>query len=193
MARAGVNAREDRGVTTGGRKGWRARRAWFLRIYGLSFVLLKRRDLLAAHRASIDRRWEEAAQFYESVLRTAPRADGVRIQLGHMYKEMGRLDRAAAEYYDVLSRRPRDDDLHLQIGHLEKRRRDWRAALTHYEEAARLNPANADAVDEYSALGGDLERDDRDLATTVDGQLPPITQEVRAIYIALLAARGEVV
>jgi tetratricopeptide (TPR) repeat protein len=111
-------------------------------------------DLRSADRLRDQRNWSGAAKHYERVLKVARQADDVRIQLGHVYKESGRLDDAAGQYYDVLARTPDDDDLHLQIGHLEKLRLNWRQASHHYGEAVRLNADNAGAASEYRALGG---------------------------------------
>jgi tetratricopeptide (TPR) repeat protein len=150
-------------------------------------LVAMRRQIVAAHRASMARDWPEAARLYEAVLRFVPQADDFKVQLGHMYKEMGNLDRAAAEYYDVLSRRPSDDDLHLQIGHLEKLRRNWTLVLYHYAGAVRLNPANADALEELRALGTVEEAGEPEATLT---ELPPMSPDVMEVYRKFTSSDG---
>ena len=130
------------------RKTWS--RLWLLTVW---------KTKVAADQARDSRDWRLAADLYEKVLRRSRHLDGIRVQLGHMYKEMGEFDLAARQYHDVLARTPQDDDLHLQIGHLEKLSRHWTAAVRHYGEAVRINPANSDALGEYQALGGALTLD----------------------------------
>jgi tetratricopeptide (TPR) repeat protein len=165
------------------RKTWS--RLWLLTVW---------KTKVAANRARDARDWRSAADLYEQVLRRSRYLDGIRVQLGHMYKEMGEFELAARQYYDVLARRPRDDDLHLQIGHLEKLRRRWSAATHHYGEAVRINPGNGDALGEYQSLGGgpaDEVRTPRatdggggsdDWPSPDDAALPPMPAKVRRIY-----------
>ncbi|HTV43953.1 MAG TPA: tetratricopeptide repeat protein [Stellaceae bacterium] len=96
--------------------------------------------------------WAEAVRLYQEFVTADPSALEIAVQLGHALKEMGEFDRAAQVYYGVIDKTPLDDDLHLQIGHLEKLRRNYAAALTHYQRAAEINPNNGDARRECDAL-----------------------------------------
>jgi tetratricopeptide (TPR) repeat protein len=165
------------------------RKAW-----GLLCLLTVWRTKVAANHAQDARDWRLAAELYERVLRRSRHLDGIKVQLGHMYKEMGEFELAAGQYYSVLERRPLDDDLHLQIGHLEKLRRRWSAATHHYGEAVRINPGNGDALGEYQSLGGGLADEGRapratagasgsdDWPSPDDAALPPMPANVRGIY-----------
>lgn len=153
--------------------------------------------LRSADRLRDQRNWTAASKEYERVLAVAKQADDIRVQLGHVYKEAGRLDDAANQYYNVLSRKPDDDDLHLQVGHLEKLRLNWRKASYHYGEAVRLNPDNAGAAAEYRALGGRATIGAAAGAGAVTAAsaifspgsdrpgLPPLSDEVREILRAI--------
>jgi tetratricopeptide (TPR) repeat protein len=170
---------------------------------------------VAADRARNARDWAQAAACYEALLRRSPYLDGIRVQLGHMYKEMGEFELAAGQYYDVLERRPHDGDLHLQVGHLEKLRRQWSTAIHHYGEALRINPDSSDALAEYRALGGGLSLDhasmDQHRTPELGGQpfaavrrgsaewpppndpaLPPMPEDVREVY-AMITQRPSVI
>jgi tetratricopeptide (TPR) repeat protein len=97
-------------------------------------------------------RWQEAARFYEEVIKIDASAFDIAVQLGHAYKEMGNYDRTAELYFSTLAHKLDDDDLHLQIGHLEKMRGNFAKAMHHYKEALDLNSKNSDAQREYQAL-----------------------------------------
>lgn len=110
-------------------------------------------ELRAAGDAARDKgRWEEAARFYEEVIKIDASAFDIAVQLGHAYKEMGNYDRTAELYFSTLAHKLDDDDLHLQIGHLEKMRGNFAKAMHHYKEALDLNSKNSDAQREYQAL-----------------------------------------
>jgi len=110
-------------------------------------------ELRAAGDAARDNgRWQEAARFYEEVIKIDASAFDIAVQLGHAYKEMGNYDRTAELYFSTLAHKLDDDDLHLQIGHLEKMRGNFEKAMHHYKEAFDLNSKNSDAQREYQAL-----------------------------------------
>jgi tetratricopeptide (TPR) repeat protein len=134
---------------------------WFglgLRRRSKAHRALSLRNLQAAGDAARDQRnWEEAARFYEEIIKTDTSTLDIVVQLGHTHKEMGNYDRAGELYFSVLTHRYTDDDLHLQIGHLEKLRGNFAKALHHYKEAANLNPQNNDAQREHQALNKQTE------------------------------------
>src|SRR5215216_3450176 len=105
-----------------------------------------------ADRARDRKEWSEAARLYQEALQLDPLQHGIRVQLGHAYKEQGDLASAGLCYEAALQLRPLDDDVYLQIGHLEKLRGNLAAAVLAYRKAAELNPLNADAIAEHAAL-----------------------------------------
>jgi tetratricopeptide (TPR) repeat protein len=121
-------------------------------------ISLRRLGALVSHAdAARDRRdRQEAARLYELVLQVSPSSHGIRVQLGHAYKELGDFDSADLNYQAVLRLTPFNDDLHVQIGHLEKRKGNLSEAAVCYAKAAELNPENTDAPVEYYALAAKL-------------------------------------
>jgi GT2 family glycosyltransferase/tetratricopeptide (TPR) repeat protein len=97
----------------------------------------------------------EAAEFYSRALNLTPARTDIRVQLGHMLKELGRFEAAEAAYRRALSRSPDDGDIHLQLGHLLKLTGRKTEAVAAYREAARLSASSGDPAAELSALGGE--------------------------------------
>ena len=96
--------------------------------------------------------WQAAATLYAEALRADPNRHDLRVQLGNMLKESGRLEEAEQAYLAALDRTPDDADLHLQLGHLRKLQGNPAQALQHYDRARTLQPDNADAQAEYRTL-----------------------------------------
>jgi GT2 family glycosyltransferase/tetratricopeptide (TPR) repeat protein len=80
----------------------------------------------------------QAAEFYSRALNLTPARTDIRVQLGHMLKELGRYQAAEAAYRRALSRSPEDGDIHLQLGNLLKLTGRTTEAITAYRDAARL-------------------------------------------------------
>lgn len=127
------------------------------RMHGLGITRRQSRDrvrrLVREADGARDRKdWPEASRLYQQVLELDPSKHGIRVQLGHAYKEQGDLASAGLCYHAALQLAPLDDDIYLQIGHLEKLKGNLGEAALAYRKAAELNPLNADAVGEYAAL-----------------------------------------
>lgn len=108
---------------------------------------------LRADEARDGRRWAEAVRRYQMYLRLNPSDHERRVQLGHAFKELGRLEPAERCYLKALKAMPESADLNLQLGHLYKVREEFDRARAHYQRAAALDPDLSDAVAELVAFG----------------------------------------
>jgi tetratricopeptide (TPR) repeat protein len=77
----------------------------------------------------------EAAKFYARALDLTPGRTDIRVQLGHMLKELGRYQAAEAAYREALSRSPDNGDIHLQLGRLLKLTGRKQEAIAAYRDA----------------------------------------------------------
>ncbi len=98
------------------------------------------RHLARGDRARDARDWEAAAASYERYLRRRPGDAAIWVQLGHMYKESGRLSAAATAYDQAAELIPDDADLQLSIGHLNKLAGYPRSASVAFRRALALDP-----------------------------------------------------
>jgi len=96
---------------------------------------------------------KKAAELYSRALDLIPARTDIRVQLGHMLKELGRYQAAEAAYRRALSRSPDNGDTHLQLGHLLKLTGRNEEAITAYRDAARLLADNSAPLAELSSLG----------------------------------------
>ena len=125
--------------------------------------LWRRLDGSRAHLAKADLardqlRWGEAVELYTSYLAKRPRVFGAWVQLGHAFKESGRLEEAEQAYSRAAALRADDADLYLSIGHLAKLRGDMPEAIRFYQQSFSLDqhsPARSELV--ASGLLGDPE------------------------------------
>lgn len=106
-----------------------------------------------ADRARDAGNYSEAAKFYSRALDLTPARTDLRVQLGHMMKELGRYQAAEAAYRRALSRSPDDGDIHLQLGHLLKLTGSKQEAIAAYRAAERLLTDSSVPAAELSALG----------------------------------------
>src|ERR1700747_1122639 len=97
----------------------------------------------------------EAAKFYSRALDLTPARTDIRVQLGHMMKELGRYQAAEAAYRRALSRSPDDGDIHLQLGHLLKLTGRKQEAIAACRDAQRLLTDGSAPAAELSVLGAD--------------------------------------
>jgi tetratricopeptide (TPR) repeat protein/GT2 family glycosyltransferase len=111
-----------------------------------------RRLLRRGDQARDDGDFKAAAALYRQALGFDARRSDIRVQLGHMLKELARYDEAEAAYRQALAQSP-EGDTHLQLGHLLKLlgRRD--EAIAAYTVAYRQLDENDAAAVELRALG----------------------------------------
>jgi len=93
-----------------------------------------------------------AATLYRRVLALDAGRTDIRVQLGHMLKELTCFGEAEAAYNQALAKTPDDGDIHLQLGHLLKLLGRTDEAIAAYSAADRLLSDSAAAA-ELRALG----------------------------------------
>lgn len=103
------------------------------------FSLLRYRGDSARDR----RHWRSAIVYYYLYTRFKRGDAAILIQLGHAWKEAGKLSQARQCYERALTITPSDADLHLQIGHLHKVSGNLRGALGSYSRAVEIDPSFA--------------------------------------------------
>jgi glycosyltransferase involved in cell wall biosynthesis/tetratricopeptide (TPR) repeat protein len=130
--------------------------------------------IMSANEARDNKEWSEAAALYEQALNLNPSLHDIRVQLGHMLKESGRLSSASEAYHQALDHKKDDADLYLQIGHLRKLQGDLLGARSYYARANEIDPNNRDAMIELSRLN----------ATPDDGQAD---ESIRPSPVSLVA------
>lgn len=113
---------------------------------------LVRGFMARAQEAREANRLGEAGVLYEEALRLVPDNAGLRIQCGHMLKEIGELERAEAHYREAQRLTPDDPDLALQMGHFYKVAGRFEEAASAYKNAIRLAPDWAEPAAEYNRL-----------------------------------------
>src|SRR5712691_7501555 len=142
----------------------------FLSRYLFSWRQRRARQLIdKADRARDVGNYAAAAGLYRRALAFDPRRTDIRVQLGHMLKELTRFGEAEAAYRQALAQLPDDGDLHLQLGHLLKLLGRTREAIAAYSAAQRLLPGNEAPAVELRALGAAI-GDGTSGADTVAGE-----------------------
>ena len=81
----------------------------------------------------------EAARIYSAAAALAPWRLDLRLQLGNMLKDSGRLAEAEETYRAILAEAPEEADPHLQLGHVYKLQGRRIRALACYRDALRLD------------------------------------------------------
>jgi tetratricopeptide (TPR) repeat protein len=92
-------------------------------------------------------------ELYSRALDLTPARTDIRVQLGHMLKELGRYQAAEAAYRRALVRSPDSGDIHLQLGHLLKLTGREQEAIAAYRHAERLLTDSSAPAAELCALG----------------------------------------
>lgn len=133
------------------------------------FSLLRYRGDSARDR----RHWRSAIVYYYLYTRLRRGDAAILIQLGHAWKEAGKLSKARQCYERALTITPSDADLHLQVGHLHKVSGNLRGALGSYSRAVEIDPNFAAGHQELAAM--------REILGVTFGELPagqgPISQQ----------------
>lgn len=111
-------------------------------------------DRIAEADLARDRRdWPAAAEHYRAALDLRPDDVSVRVQLGHMLKEAGRLDEAEAAYAAAALAAPLDAEPWLQRAHVLKALDRREAAIDAFVQALVRDPDALGARDELIAAG----------------------------------------
>jgi tetratricopeptide (TPR) repeat protein len=132
--------------------------AWSFRLLLRHWAAARRRRrifglLFRADRARDSGDFDSAAGLYRRALALDPRRPDIRVQLGHMLKELTRFGEAEAAYRQALAQSPADSDIHLQLGHLLKLLGRTEEAISAYEAADQLPQGSNAAAIELRALG----------------------------------------
>lgn len=106
--------------------------------------------------------WRTAADAYRDALAGEPHLQHLWVQLGHMEKEAGEIDRATSAYEEAARLRPADAEPLLQLGHMAKAWRQPAEAAGYFVTALQRDRTNLQAVSELVRLMPD--RDDVDPA-----------------------------
>jgi tetratricopeptide (TPR) repeat protein len=108
--------------------------------------------LLNAEALETQERWNEAAAEYRAVMAQNPNLPGIHFRLGRLLLSLPenaltpetRVD-ARREFEEELKTNPRNAGAEYVLGEMARQAGDWAQAAGHFANAARLNPAFADA------------------------------------------------
>lgn len=101
--------------------------------------------------------WHSAANAYREALAREPSLQHIWIQLGHMEKEAGEIDRATSAYQEA-ARLSDDAEPFLQLGHMAKTWSDSTTAAEHFVAALQRAPENIQAISELVRLLPDRDK-----------------------------------
>lgn len=108
--------------------------------------------LLNAEALETQERWDEAAAEYRAVLAQNPNLPGIHYRLGRLLLSLpenaltpATRDDAQREFEEELKINPRNAGAEYVLGEMARQAGDWARAAGHFANAARLNPAFADA------------------------------------------------
>lgn len=125
----------------------------FANTSGTAADLTLSRSLTArANKARDEGRLPQAAALYDEAIRLGAKGGPIRVQAGHMHKEIGAFEAAEAFYADALKLMPDNEDLALQLGHFYKTLGRSRDAQMSYERALELKPGWTEAERELANL-----------------------------------------
>ena len=87
-----------------------------------------------------------ALQYYNNAMRIRPGSGEILYNRGLYYQETGQLDQAEADYRTLLAQDPKDPDAHHNLGYIALRyRENYKQAISHFDDAIRMNPEYAEA------------------------------------------------
>jgi tetratricopeptide (TPR) repeat protein len=121
--------------------------------------------LLNAEALETQERWDEAAAEYRAVLAQSPNLPGIHYRLGRLLLSLpennltpATRDDARREFEEELKINPRNAGAEYVLGEMARQAKAWAQASDHFANAARLNPAFADA---HIGLGRSLISDSK--------------------------------
>ena len=121
--------------------------------------------LLNAEALETQERWDEAAAEYRAILASHPHLPGMHYRLGRLLLSLPEQavtattrDEARQEFEAELRLNPRNAGAEYVLGEMARQARDWASAIAHFGNAAKSDPAFADA---FIGLGRSLIADRR--------------------------------
>lgn len=101
--------------------------------------------------------WGKAAHHYRQALVSEPHLYHLWVQLGHMEKEAGAIDRAAAAYEEAVRLGARQAEPLLHLGHMAKAWQQPEEAARHFVRALQREPHDLQAISELARVMPDRE------------------------------------
>ena len=98
------------------------------------------------------KRYDEAASWFQSAIEIDPNSELAYEMLGFAYLRLLKLDLAEQEFRRLLELQPESERGHLYLGEVYQRRDNFPQAMRHYAETLRINPQNRQAFEVYEAL-----------------------------------------
>ncbi|WBO22738.1 glycosyltransferase [Sphingomonas abietis] len=124
--------------------------------------------------------WSRAASAYRRALTSEPHLQHLWVQLAHMEKEAGEIDRATCAYEEAARLKRDDPEPLLQLGHMAKAWRQPADAAGYFVAALQRDRTNLQAISELVRLMPDRDEVDPDLWTAVLDVLEINPAEVEA-------------
>ncbi len=106
----------------------------------------------AANAARTRQNWAKAAADYRLALASEPHLHHLWVQLGHMEKEAGAIDRARDAYEEAVRLKPQDVEPLLHLGHMAKAWQQPAEAATYFLQALQGDVRNLQAVSELARV-----------------------------------------
>ncbi|MGA1810446.1 glycosyltransferase [Sphingobium sp. WW5] len=106
----------------------------------------------AANAARTRQDWIRAAADYRLALASEPHLHHLWVQLGHMEKEAGAIDRARNAYEEAVRLKPQDVEPLLHLGHMAKAWQQPAEAATYFFQALQGDGRNLQAISELARV-----------------------------------------
>lgn len=114
----------------------------------------------AANAARTQQNWEKAASNYHMALAIEPHLHHLWVQLGHVEKETGAIDRARGAYEEAARLEPQDVEPLLHLGHMAKAWQQPAEAAAYFLRALQSDGRNLQAISELARVMPDRDHVD---------------------------------
>jgi glycosyltransferase involved in cell wall biosynthesis len=114
----------------------------------------------AANAARTRQNWAKAALDYRMALAIEPHLHHLWVQLGHVEKETGAIDRARAAYEEAVRLAPQDVEPLLHLGHMTKAWQQPAEAAAYFLRALQSDGRNLQAISELARVMPDRDHVD---------------------------------
>lgn len=114
----------------------------------------------AANAARAQQNWAKAALDYRMALAIEPHLHHLWVQLGHVEKETGAIDRARAAYEEAVRLEPHDVEPLLHLGHMAKAWQQPAEAAAYFLQAFERDGRNLQAISELARVMPDRDHVD---------------------------------